>query len=114
MNVIFNPDANLYKFLVVGLNSHNMELKDLNRYLNSQRVQKKCNELNLDIRETYNKVKACWKVFLEVENTNLDSFGQYVMDCHPNNIYLWQIQQNCPNKKLQHKLRIVPLKLENY
>ena len=114
LDVLDNPSANLYKFLLVGLNSHNTELKDLNIYLKDTWTKQRCLELNISVEEAYKKVKACWNVFLEVENTNLESFGQYVMDCHPNNIYLRNIQQNCPNKKLQHKLRLVPLKLEKY
>ena len=114
MDVIYNPDLNLYNFLVLGLNSHNTELKDLNIYLKASNVRERCQELNIDITESYHKIKAAWKVFQEIENTDLNSFGQYVMDYHPNNMYLRQIQQNCPNKKLQHQLRIVPLKLEKY
>lgn len=114
MDVIYNPNANLYNFLILGLNSHNTELKDLNVYLRASNVRKRCQELNIDITESYNKIKAAWNVFCEIENTDLNSFGQYVMPYHQNNIYLKQIQQNCPNKKLQHQLWIVPLKLEKY
>ena len=113
MNVIYNPNASLYNFLVVGLSSKNTELKDLNVYVNSKIVQDKCRELNVSISESYYKIKASWKVFLEIENTDLsyDGFGKYMIETHPHNIF---VPKNCPNPELKHKLNIVPLKLEEY
>lgn len=113
MNVIYNPDISLYKFLIVGLSSKNTELRDLNVYVNSKIVQDKCRELNISISESYYKIKASWKVFLEIENTDLsyDGFGKYMIEAHPHNIF---VPKNCPNPELKHKLSIVPLKLEEY
>lgn len=113
MNVIYNPTFSIYEFLVVGLSSKNTELKALNRYANSTIVQDKCRELKVSISETYNKVNAAWKVFLEVENTDISAngFGQYMMNHSPYNIFA---PRTCPNPELKHKLSIVPLKLEEY
>lgn len=113
MDVIYNPNASLYNFLVAGLSSKNTELKDLNVYVNSKTVQDKCRELNVSISESYYKIKASWKVFLEIENTDLsyDGFGKYMIETHPHNIF---VPKNCPNPELKHKLSIVPLKLEEY
>jgi len=113
MNVIYNPSFSLYNFLVVGLSSKNTELKDLHVYVNSKNVQDQCRTLKIDISETYNKVKASWKVFLEVENTDIstDGFGKYMVTYSPYNIFA---PKTCPNPELKHKLSIVPLKLEEY
>ncbi len=109
MNVIYNPGFSIYDFLQVGLSSKNTELKELHSYLASNTVKEQCAKLKIDIRETYNKVKACWDVFLEVENTDLsyDGFGKYMT-------YNRFAPQRCPNPELKHKLSIVPLKLEEY
>lgn len=113
MNIIYNPEASLYTFLQVGLSSKNTELKELHRYLASNNVKEQCAKLKIDIRETYKKVKACWAVFLEIENTDLsyDGFGKYMMSYDAYNIFA---PQSCPNPELKHKLSIVPLKLEKY
>lgn len=113
MNVIYNPTFNLYQFLSIGLSSKNTELKDLNIYVNSAIVKGKCSELNVNISETYKKVKAAWKVFLDVENTDISAkgFGQYMITNSPYNPVA---PRSCPNPELKHKLSIVPLKLEEY
>lgn len=113
MNVIYNPDFSIYEFLKVGLTSKNTELKDLHIYVNSKVVQDKCRELNISISESYYKIKASWKVFLEIENTDLsyDGFGKYMIETHSHNIFA---PRTCPNPELKHKLSIVPLKLEEY
>ena len=113
MNVIYNPDMSLYKFLVVGLSSKNTELRDLNIYVNSKIVQDKCRELNVSISESYYKIKVSWKVLLEIENMDLsyDGFGRYMIETHSHNIFT---PRTCPNPELKHKLSIVPLKLEEY
>lgn len=113
MDVLYNPNASIYQFLVAGLSSKNTELKELHRYQTSKVVQDKCRELNVSIIESYNKIKAAWKVFLEVENTDIsvDGFGKYMMNYSPYNIFA---PRSCPNPELKHKLSIVPLKLEEY
>ena len=113
MDVIYNPNASLYQFLIAGLTSKNTELKDLHIYVNSKTVQDKCRELNVSISESYYKIKASWKVFLEIENTDLsyDGFGKYMIEVSPYNIF---VPKTCPNPELKHKLSIVPLKLEEY
>jgi len=113
MNVIYNPSFSLYNFLVVGLSSKNTELKDLHVYVNSKNVQDQCRTLNISISETYNKVKASWNIFLEVENTDLSvyGFGKYMMEYSPYNLFA---PRTCPNPELKHKLSIVPLKLKEY
>lgn len=113
MNIIYNPSFSLYDFLTIGLHSKNTDLKELGVYLKSNNARTQCQKLNINITETYRKVKAAWKVFLEVENTDLsvNGFGKYMLDYSPYNIYA---PKNCPNPELKHKLSIVPLKLEEY
>lgn len=113
MNIIYNPSFSLYNFLTIGLNSKNTDLKELNVYLKSNNARAQCQKLNINMTETYKKVKASWKVFLEVENTDLSvkGFGKYMLEYSPYNIYA---PKNCPNPELKHKLSIVPLKLEEY
>ena len=113
MNIIYNPSFSLYNFLTIGLNSKNTDLKELNVYLKSNNAKAQCQKLNINMTETYKKVKASWKVFLEVENTDLSvkGFGKYMFEYSPYNI---NAPKNCPNPELKHKLSIVPLKLEEY
>lgn len=113
MDVIYNPNASLYQFLSAGLTSKNTELKDLHIYVNSKVVQDKCRELNVSISESYYKIKASWKVFLEIEKTDLSyyGFGKYMIETPHQNIFA---PRTCPNPELKHKLSIVPLKLEEY
>lgn len=116
LDILSNPNTNLYEFLICGLNSHNTDLKELYIYQRDTWTQNKCKELNTTVEEAYKKVKACWKVFKEIENTDIsyNGFGKYVMKYHRDNITAKQIQDNCPNKRLQHQLWIVPLRLEKY
>lgn len=113
MNIIYNPTFSLYNFLTIGLNSKNTDIKELNVYLKSNNAKTQCQKLNIDMTEAYNKAKACWKVFLEIENTDLsvNGFGKYMIETSPYNIYA---PKNCPNPELKHKLSIVPLKLKEY
>lgn len=113
MNIIYNPTFSLYNFLTIGLNSKNTDIKELNVYLKSHNAKTQCQKLNIDITEAYKKAKACWAVFLEIENTDLsvNGFGKYMIETSPYNIYA---PKNCPNPELKHKLSIVPLKLKEY
>lgn len=111
MNVVRNPTYRIYDFLVFGLNSRNAQLLDYVKYYNSNKVKNICQELNIDIYNTYKKIKAAWNILLEVENTNLDEFGKYMFEYNKDDIFA---PRNCPNPELKHKLSIVPLKLENY
>ena len=113
MNVIYNPTFSIYDFLTVGLNSKNTDLKELHIYQKSKNATSQCRKLKINMTIAYNKVKASWKVFKEVENTDLSSngFGKYMMSYSQYNIFA---PKNCPNPELKHKLSIVPLKLEIY
>lgn len=113
MNIIYNPSFSLYNFLTIGLNSKNTDLKELGVYLKSNNARTQCQKLNIDMTETYKKVKASWRVFLEIENTDLsvNGFGKYMIEASPYNIF---VPKTCPNPELKHKLSIVPLKLEEY
>lgn len=111
MNVVRNPTYRIYDFLVFGLNSRNAQLLDYTEYYNSNKVKNICQKLNIDIYKTYKKIKVAWNVLIEVENTNLDEFGKYMLEYHRDDIFA---PRNCPNPELKHKLNIVPLKLENY
>lgn len=71
-------------------------------------VQRDCKELGLDITTTYSKIKKAWDIFLQVENTDLEEFGKYMIDYDPNNIYA----PKCPNPELKRKLKTVPLKIK--
>ena len=111
LNVLVNPNLRIYDFLAAGLNSKNTEFHDFSAYYHSENTQNKCKKLKINIREAYNKAAAAWRVFLEVEHTDLDEFGQYMISYHRDNIFA---PRNCPDPELKHKLSIVPLKLERY
>lgn len=112
-DVMNNPDAAIYQFLMAGLNSKNTELRDIEYYRYRDGVQEKCRKMNMTYNEAYNKIKACWGVFLEVEHTDLSmkGFGKYMIPYHRDNAFA---PKNCPNPELKHKLSIVPLKLKEY
>ena len=106
--VIANQSSSIYDFLVCGFNSKNTEFRSCSAYMSHEGVQRDCKELGLDITTTYSKIKKAWDIFLQVENTDLEEFGKYMIDYDPNNIYA----PKCPNPELKRKLKTVPLKIK--
>lgn len=117
LNVLYNPKFCLYDFLLVGLHERNTAFLDKNTYKSSSKVINKCKEIygnnynNNTFDIIYSKVKAAWKVFLEVQDCDIDEMAKYFTNYSKDNIFR---PRNCPNPELKHKLSIVPLSLEDY
>ena len=117
--VLNNPTFSLFDFIrVSGLHERNTQFLDENTYTRSSFVINRCKELygsyNSDIyHTTYMKVKAAWRVFLEVQNTDVsyEGMGKYFMKY---DMFDTSAPRNCPYPELKHKLSIVPLRLEEY
>lgn len=121
LNVLYNPTFSLFDFISVGLHERNTQFLDENTYMESNKVINKCKELygSFDkgtFHTIYLKVKASWKIFLEVQNTDIsyDGMGKYFMKYDMFDTDRLYRQRNCPYPELKHKLSIVPLKLEEY
>ena len=110
-DVLWNPDARLFDFLIAGLNSKTAELHYYHEYAEDKTVRARCKELKVDLYESYKKVEASWKVLKEVEKTDFESFTTYMITYHRDDIFA---PKKCPNPELQHKLSIVPLRLKKY
>lgn len=117
--VLNNPTFSLFDFIrVSGLHERNTQFLDENTYTRSSFVINRCKELygsyNSDIfHATYMKIKAAWRVFLEVQNTDVsyDGMGKYFMKY---DMFDTSAPRTCPYPELKHKLSIVPLRLEEY
>ena len=121
LTVLFNPQFSLYDFITVGINEKNTHLRDEYTYSKSEKVINKCKEFYGDkyneytLHATYMKIKASWKVFLEVLNYSIEDM-HLAMYTPPSDYILFTTRKidDCPNPELRHKLSIVPLYLEEY
>lgn len=117
--VLNNPAFSLFDFIrVSGLHERNTQFLDENTYTKSKFIVNRCKELygsysSSIFHTTYMKVKSAWKVFLEIQNTDVsyEGMGKYFMKY---DMFDTNTPRNCPYPELKHKLSIVPLRLEEY
>ena len=115
--VLNNPSFSIYDFLTVsGLNERNTQFLSEDRYHKSKFVQNKCKELYgqytySKFHDVYRKISASWKIFKEVQYTDLsyNGFGKYMVK---RGMFDTSTPRNCPNPELKHKLSIIPLQLK--
>lgn len=117
--VLNNPTFNLFSLISIGgLHERNTQFLDESSYVKSNFIINKCKELqgqyNAQIfHAIYQKVSASWKVFIEVQNSDLshNGMGKYFIKY---DMFDTSAPRHCPHPELKHKLSIVPLKLEEY
>lgn len=117
--VLNNPTFNLFNLISIGgLHERNTQFLDESSYVKSNFIINKCKELqgqyNAQIfHAIYQKVSASWKVFIEVQNSDLshNGMGKYFMKY---DMFDTSAPRHCPYPELKHKLSIVPLRLEEY
>lgn len=117
--VLNNPTFSLFDFISVAeMHERNTQFLDESTYTKSNFIVNKCKELygsfnSQTFHTTYMKVKAAWRIFLEVQNTDVSykGMGKYFVK---HDMFDTDAPRNCPNPELKHKLSIVPLRLENY
>ena len=123
LNVFANPNFSLYDFLCVGLSERNTDLRSEDVYKSYSEVRKifakKYGKYSDEsFHRVYKKISASWKVFKEVQYTDVSAsgFGKYMMKpgdyAIVGNLVI-PSSQKCPNPELKHKLSIVPLKLDD-
>lgn len=117
--VLNNPTFSLFNLISIGgLHERNTQFLDESSYVKSNFIINKCKELqgqyNAQIfHAIYQKVSASWKVFIEVQNSDLshNGMGKYFMKY---DMFDTSAPRHCPYPELKHKLSIVPLRLEEY
>ena len=117
--VLNNPTFSLFNLISIGgLHERNTQFLDESSYVKSNFIINKCKELqgqyNAQIfHAIYQKVSASWKVFIEVQNSDLshNGMGKYFMKY---DMFDTSAPRDCPYPELKHKLSIVPLRLEEY
>lgn len=108
LNILWNPDLSLGELIEIGqLDSENTELREFYAYSGIVTIKKKCEELGLNMLESYNKVKATWPVFQELSKIKSKIYWHY--NAFRNDIFVPRL-----TKKEIHQVSIVPLKLEEY
>lgn len=120
LNVLANPNADLFTLLSAGFSLDNTELKqDDNIYYNSEKIRNLIKKEYgyfdaLLFHDIYEKIRYSWSIFIEVQNYDWEEMKQYVIDCSygPDNIYVNR-RRSCPNPILRDKLKIIPLKVTN-
>lgn len=105
--VVGNPNHSIGDFLCYGVRSSNTELRSFEFYSNNKYCQKLCNEAGINMRTAYDKILACWKVLLIIEDQ--DWFPAY-HDWDPYDT----MRPRSIDPVLKHRVSIVPLKLEEY
>lgn len=116
--VLNNPTFSLFDFIsIAGLHETNTKFLDESAYMKNNFI-KKCKELygndsDYALHAIYMKVKAAWKIFLEVQNTDVSyqGMGKYF---HNHSKFDTRAPRSCPYPELKHKLSIIPLRLEEY
>lgn len=117
--VLNNPTFSLFDFISVAeMHERNTQFLDESAYIKSNFIINKCKELNGSFNSqafhtTYMKVKAAWRIFFEVQNTDVsyNGMGKYFVK---HDMFDTNAPRSCPYPELKHKLSIVPLKLEEY
>ena len=117
--VLNNPTFSLFDFISVAeMHERNTQFLDESTYTKSNFIVNRCKELygsysSSIFHTTYMKVKAAWRVFLEIQNTDVsyEGMGKYFMKY---SMFDTSAPRSCPYPELKHKLSIVPLKLEEY
>ena len=117
LNVLSNPEANLYGFICAGFHEGNTEFHDEITYSQDQETINQCKELYGEkynehtFHSIYMKVKASWNVFLEVLQYSEEEISLEMM---PDRARIILAKGKKTNPELRHKLSIVPLYLEEY
>ena len=117
--VLNNPTFSLFDFISVAeMHERNTQFLDESRYTKSNFIINKCKELygtfnSQTFHATYMKVKAAWRIFIEIQDTDVSykGMGKYFVK---HDMFDIDAPRNCPYPELKHKLSIVPLKLEEY
>lgn len=117
--ILNNPTLSLFDLISIGgLHERNTQFLAESSYTKSNFIINKCKELcgqyNTQTFHTiYMKVSASWKVFIEIQNSDVsyEGMGKYFMK---HDMFDTSAPRNCPYPELKHKLSIVPLKLEEY
>ena len=115
LNVLSNPEANLYNFVLAGFNERNTEFHDETTYSQDQETIKKCKKLYGEkynehtFHSIYMKIKASWYVFLDILHYSREEMYLEMMSDRARDFF-----NKNPNLELRHKLSIVPLYLEEY
>ena len=108
-----NPSFCIFDFLSVSkLNSRNTQFLTEAEYRNSKFIQRKVTEYygqynDQKFHEIYVNVSNAWRIFKEVENTDIsyDGMGKYMMK---RDYFDTRRTESCPFPDLKRKLCVIP------